>query len=157
MVMRFRTWLEDGTSLNAGFPELGAGINRGAATTASDEVLRTGLQPQVDSKEIHTDQKDDLDKIQAVDAAIKRADIEMPQGIQDNEILNRFRKLWKSLKEKWEDLKIKKDDDSGEIDTNGLGSTKGDENLIKKMQMNPNALMTGSNQVPTGPSLDAGH
>lgn len=154
MAMQFRTWLEDEASLNSGFPELGPNVNRGAATVASDEVLRTGLQPQVDSKEIHTDQKDEQDKILAIDGAIKRADSEIPQGKQEgSEKLSRFKQMWDKLKEKWEDLKMMKPDDDNQPDTNGLGSVKGDEKMMAMMQRQPNAMPSNTNQLPSGPSM----
>ncbi len=140
--MNFRTWIEMEAGLNSGFPELA--VNRGTNTPASDAVRRTGLQPQVDSEEIHTDQKDEQDKIQAIDGAIQRADSEMPQGKQEgNAKLTKFKDMWEKLKATWEDLKIEKDSNPGEVESNGLGSTKGDEQMIQMMQQNPNA---GPNQ-----------
>ena len=154
MAMQFRTWLEDEAGLNSGFPELGPNVNRGAATVASDEVLKTGLQPQVDSKEIHTDQKDEQDKILAIDGAIKRADSEFPQGKQEgSKKLSRFKQMWDKLKEKWEDLKMQQPENDDQPDTNGLGSVKGDEKMMAMMQMQPNAVPSASRQLPTGSNL----
>lgn len=53
--MKFKQWVENE-------------IN----TPASAEVIRSGLQPQVDAEEIHTSQKDDLDKIMAIDSHLQR-------------------------------------------------------------------------------------
>jgi hypothetical protein len=106
MDMNFRTWIKTESGLNSGFPSMQIN-NRGSSTPASDEVMRTGLQPQVDSHEIKTKQKDEQDKIQAIDGALKRADSEIPQGKESGK-LSKFKKLWDLLKSKWEDLKIEK-------------------------------------------------
>lgn len=137
-------------SLNAGFPEMFP-PNRGTSTPASDAVRRTGLQPQVDSHEIRTTAKNEQDKIQAIDSILQRIDQEIPDS--DSEKVTKFKKMWNNMKEKWEKLKLNQDLLGKEIETTGLGSNKGDERLISYMQNNPNALLTGPNQVPTSPSL----
>lgn len=153
--MRFRTWIESEASLNSGFPEVYPNVNRGAATVASDEVLRTGLQPQVDSQEIHTKQKDEQDKIQAIDATIQRADVEFPQGSSDSQKVSEFKKLWDSLKEKWHNLKVQKESPA-ELDTNGLGSARDDE-FTQMMQRNPNmSLTTPDQQMATHRTFSVG-
>lgn len=147
LTMNFKTWLEADAG-NSGFPQ-SFPINRGTSTPASGEVQRTGLQPQVDSHEIHTDEKDEQDKILAIDGAIKRADSEMPQGKQDgSQKLTRFKNAWEKFKAKWEDLKLSEDEPDDEVETDGLASMKGDENMVQMMQQNPNALATGPNQSP---------
>ena len=104
--MRFRSWLENETGLNAVFPEILSPINRGSDTPASAEVKRTGLQPQVNSNEIHTAQKEEQDKIQAIDGAIERADSEFPGDLEGNEKLSEFKKMWKAMKQHWAKLKM---------------------------------------------------
>lgn len=148
--MEFRKWIEMENSLNAGFPEMFP-PNRGTSTPASDAVRRTGLQPQVDSHEIRTTAKNEQDKIQAIDSILQRIDQEIPDS--DSEKVTKFKKMWNNMKEKWEKLKLNQDLLGKEIETTGLGSNKGDERLISYMQNNPNALLTGPNQVPTSPSL----
>lgn len=135
--MKLKTWLETDAGLTTQFPQMQ--VNRGSSTPASDPVLRTGLQPQVDSEDIHTDQKDEQDKIQAIDGALQRADSEMPQGRQGSRKLSKFQKMWGTLKEKWEELKIDKSSDDV-VDTNGLGSVQGDEEMLQYMQQNPNSV-----------------
>lgn len=148
--MEFRKWIEMENSLNAGFPEMFP-PNRGTSTPASDTVRRTGLQPQVDSHEIRTTAKNEQDKIQAIDSILQRIDQEIPDS--DSEKVTKFKKMWNNMKAKWEKLKLNQDLLGKEIETTGLGSNKGDERLISYMQNNPNALLTGPNQVPTGPNL----
>ena len=145
MDMNFRTWIETEAGLNSGFPSMQIN-NRGSSTPASDEVRRTGLQPQVDSHEIHTSEKDEQDKIQAIDGALKRADSEIPQGKEYGK-LGKFKKLWDLLKSKWEDLKIEKPPEG--LKTSGLGSAKGDEEMMQFMQQNPNSNMSGIESVPS--------
>lgn len=157
MAMKFRSWLEGGietgTSLNAQFPEILPNVNKGAATTASDGVLRTGLQPQVDSKEIHTQQKDTADRIQAVDAALQRCDEELPQGKQDEyPKVNKFKQMWDQLKKEWDKLKMNDDIENKGVDTDGaLGNTRGDEKMLQMMQQHPNMAMVGPDNYPHGP------
>ena len=144
--MNFRSWSES----DAGLGVMPFSANRGSGTPASDEVKRTGLQPQVDSHEIQTSQKDETDKVLAIDAKIKGFENEIPEGdATNNPKVNKFKKLWEKLKEKWEQVKSEEDEDSPHNPEDGLGSNPGDENLIRKMQQNPNMAMTGPDQVPT--------
>lgn len=143
--MKFRTWLEMENSLNSGFPEIYP-PNRGTSTPASDAVRRTGLQPQVDAHEIPTDAKDEQDKVLAIDAILQRVDQELPNS--ENKKVTKFKKMWEKMKTKWKNLKMNQDSNPNEVPTNGLGSMKGDEKLINYMQNNPNAILTGPNQVP---------
>lgn len=152
--MRFRSWLENETGLNAVFPEVLPPINRGSDTPASAEVKRTGLQPQVNSNEIHTAQKEEQDKIQAIDGAIERADSEFPGDLEDNEKLSEFKRMWKAMKQHWANLKMQTNSaaDMQEVPTNGLASSMGDEQLLQNMQGNPNIVPNTPNQL-TGPSF----
>jgi hypothetical protein len=152
--MRFRSWLENETGLNAVFPEVLPPINRGSDTPASAEVKRTGLQPQVNSNEIHTAQKEEQDKIQAIDGAIERADSEFPGDLEDNEKLSEFKRMWKAMKQHWANLKMQTNSaaDMQEVPTNGLASSMGDEQLLQNMQGNPNIVPNATNQL-TGPSF----
>ena len=59
----FKQWMEDEASLGAASPEMAPPmVNKNADTTASDEVKRTNLQPQVDSQEIETKSKKEQDR-----------------------------------------------------------------------------------------------
>jgi hypothetical protein len=60
-LMRFRKWLEN--------EELEA---KASAMPASAEVIRTGLQPQINSQEIKTKPKEHFDRAQAIDAHVER-------------------------------------------------------------------------------------
>jgi|688.fasta_scaffold56382_7 hypothetical protein len=142
--MRFKTWIESENSLNGRIPEIFP-PNRGTSTPASDMVRRTGLQPQVGSNEIQTDAKDSNDKLLAIDAMLQRVDHELPKTGSDK--IAKFKNLWKSLRQKWEDLKVSDEYSPQEIDTNGLASAAGDEKFMQYMQNNPNAVPTGPNQA----------
>lgn len=142
--MRFRTWIESENSLNGSIPEMFP-PNRGTSTPASDTVRRTGLQPQVDSHEIHTAAKDEQDKIQAIDAIIQRVSQDIPDS--DSKKISKFKKMWEKMRSKWENLKINNDSQPKEIETNGLASSTGDQRLTQYMQNNPNAILTGPDQA----------
>ena len=64
--MRFKFWVENDQA------------------PASAEVIRSGLQPQVDSQEIKTQQKDDSDKIMAIDSHLQRIAAILP-SLKTNE------------------------------------------------------------------------
>lgn len=151
--MKFSVWLEAEASLNAGMPEILPDVNRGTNTPASDEVKRTGLQPQVDSQEIHTNEKDEQDKIQAIDGALKRFDNEIPQGKTDISKLNKFKKMWDQLKEKWEDIKLGEKEEKVPDPDNGLGTATGNKNYINMMQQHPNMVPVGQENYPHGPGI----
>lgn len=143
----FKNWLED-NSLNSDFPELWA--DRGSETPASDEVKRTNLQPQVDAQEIQTKAKTEQDKILAIDADIERMSTNLPEGDEDNQKLNRFKKLWDKMKEKWEKIKMS-DEMPAEDKPEGLGSNTGNQDFLKQMQQHPNMSPINATQ---GPSLN---
>jgi hypothetical protein len=141
--MRFRTWILKENSLNANFPEVLSQVNKADSVPASAEVVRTGLQPQVQSNEIPTAAKDEQDQIQAIDAAIQN--VESKINNNGGEKINDFKKIWKKLKEKWEHIKLNKKDDLERVDINGLGGTSGDEELSRFMQQNPNTTVNDLN------------
>jgi hypothetical protein len=139
--MKFRKWVENEIPT----------VNRGSGTPASDEVMRTGLQPQVDSQEIETKQKKGQDKILAIDAMLKRFESEIPEG-DDTSKLKRFKRLWEKLQKKWDEIKMEDDQGEGEGSPDGgLASNLGDTNLTNAMRQHPNMVPPNDNQLPTGP------
>ncbi len=101
--MKFRSWLSDHGSPGLASPTLGSDVNNTDGAVASGEVQRTGLQPQVDSQEIRTKQKDQQDKIQAINGALKRLDSELPQGnLEDMPAVKNFRSLFDKLVKQWQ-------------------------------------------------------
>ena len=152
--MRFRTWIED-AGLGSNTPMMMAPMdNRGSDTPASDEVKRTGLQPQVDAQEIETKAKKDQDKILAIDGTIERMDKELPQGEadEDSHKFNKFKWLWKKFREKWDEIKMK-DEEPTSGEDNGLASTLPDKNYVSTMQQNPNMVPVQPGQGPIGHNL----
>lgn len=152
MVMRFKIWMEDEASLGSNMPDMLASMpNRGDAASASAEVKNTGMQPQVDAQEVNTKEKDEKDKILAIDASMQRLDKEIP-GSNDEETpkVNKFRDLWQQFKEKWEDLKMSENPDDQSEDSNGLGDNQGNPNYRKMMQQYPN-MVPGAANLPGGP------
>lgn len=87
--MNFRTWLKT----KPDFPF--TVINRGNSTPASDEVIRTGLQPQVNSQEITTKEKDLSRKLANLKDILGKSE----RGSQ----------LWNKFKEKSEKIKNQED------------------------------------------------
>lgn len=143
--MKFKIWFETDAP---GIPM----INKGSDTPASDEVKRTGLQPQVDAQEIETKQKKSQDKVLAIDGQMKRFEVDIPQGDEGDEKVNKFKKLWEKFKKKWDEIKMKDDqiEDEGGLD-NGLADTSGDSNFVNSMQQHPNMVPPNDNQMPAGP------
>lgn len=154
--MKFRNWIEDENGLNSGFPELSAPvmpINRVPENPASAEVKRTGLQPQVDSKEIQTDAKEEQDKIVAIDTAISKIDSDI-SGQDKSQKISKFKEIWNNMKKKWDNIKIENPDNiEKRVSIGGLGGSTGDENYIDLMQSHPNLLPGTTNQMPTGAGL----
>lgn len=86
--MRFKIWLE----------------NEGS-TPASAEVIRTGLQPQVDAEEIHTSQKDDIDKLMAIDSHMERIKASL-RGINTaSDKSKALKDFAKKMTSEWENFK----------------------------------------------------
>jgi hypothetical protein len=133
--------MEAEAGMGSNLPDMLASMpNRGTDTPASDEVRRTGLQPQVDAEEIHTKEKDEQDKILAIDGSIKRFDSEMPDGSDsDTPKVNKFKEIWNNLKEKWDEIKM---DDGSEEDNigGGLSGNVGDQKYLKTMHQYPNMM-----------------
>lgn len=144
--MNFITWLKNENSLNFGFPELITQINRGSETPASAEVKRTGLQPQVDSDTIITPNKEESERLDALDNNIDNID-KILVGDENSEKINKFRNTWKKLKRKWEKIKKMELDPLGmnQVPSSGLGSSIGDEKIVNYMQQNPNSTINDLN------------
>lgn len=150
----FKNWMEDEASLGSASPEMAPPmVNKGINATASDEVKRTNLQPQVDSQEIETKSKKEQDRILAIDSDIEHMDMALPDG-DDAETpkINKFKQMWDELKEKWDMIKMSDEiPDDGSEDT-GLGSEEGDEEYKQMMQRFPNMVpVSGQNQQQHGP------
>jgi len=149
----FKQWMEDEASLGAASPEMAPPmVNENTGTTASDEVKRTNLQPQVDSQEIETKSKKEQDRILAIDSDIEHMDMGLPDGDDaDTPKINKFKQMWDDLKQNWDQIKMADEiPDDGEDE--GLGNDGGDEEYLKMMQQHPNMVpQTGQNQQQQGP------
>lgn len=105
--MSFKIWLENDLALANAAP-------------ASGEVIRTGLQPQVGSHEIHTDQKAGHDKMMALDGHIQRVQ-QVGDSIQrGTPQLDDIKAFCKKVAHEWELLKTGVKPDIHDKD--GLGS-----------------------------------
>lgn len=143
--MIFKKWLENEFS-GVSFP------NRGSDTPASDEVKRTGLQPQVDAQEIETKQKKSQDKILAIDSQMKHFEVDIPSGDEESDPkVAKFKSLWDKFKKKWDEIKMKDDNKEDESGQDGLGGTLGNSNFVNSMQQNPNLTPNNVSQLGVGP------
>lgn len=144
--MKLKKWLESEASLGSAMPEMIGNpySDRGAETPASDQVKRTGLQPQVDTE--GSKFENNPDKIMALDANIERFDTEIPE---DCPKVNKFKQLWMQLKEKWGKIKTDQEENVG---SNGLGDETGDQKYINMMQQNPN-MTPQAERMPHGPGI----
>lgn len=98
----FTNWLESMGSL--------ANFGQGTEAPASDEVKRTGLQPQVDAQDIRTKSKAEQDKISAVDGQLERIDdILASVNEEESPKLMKFKKMWKELLQNWEQIKYQEE------------------------------------------------
>jgi predicted component of type VI protein secretion system len=150
--MNFKLWIETEASLGSGTPEMVPGlVNRGSDTPASDEVKRTGMQPQVDSQEVRTKEKDEQDKLMAVDAGIQRLDSEIPEApAEDFPKISRFKELWKKLKDEWDNIKMGKGPEQPQEP--GLAFDGGDQKYTDMMRQFPN-MVPAADKVPHGPGI----
>ena len=143
--MNFKIWIENEASLGSGTPEMGG--NRGSSTPASDAVMQTGLQPQVDSQEIDTQSNRENDAILAVDSEIEHMDMNIPDGDDaDTPKMNQFKKIWDELKAAWDHIKM---GDQQPPPEGGLGTDMGDPKYLQMMQQNPN-MVPGSDRGQMG-------
>lgn len=145
--MKFKNWFES----ESGLGTLPFSSNRGTNTPASDEVRRTGMQPQVDSNETETPEKEETEQIEKIEDKIKDFESEIPAGISQKIV--KFKSLWEKFLEKWN--KIKEDDVVDELPSEelGLGSATGDPKVMKMLRANPNMAPIGLNQTPIGPEM----
>lgn len=91
--MQFRTWVEneiDGKAADM--------------VPASAEVVRTGLQPQVGSREIQTDQKDEADKLRAIDGHMERIG-SVASSLGDLDHSKHVARFWRAVAARWAELR----------------------------------------------------
>jgi hypothetical protein len=140
--MNFITWLKKENSLNFGFPELITQINRGSESPASAEVKRTGLQPQVGSEAISTPNKEESERLDALEKNIDNIE-KIIAGDENSEKINKFKNTWEKFRKKWEKTKKAEAIPLGmsQVASNGLGSNIGDEKVVNYMQQNPNVTV----------------
>ncbi len=146
--MNFKNWFESEASLGSMSPEMSPPmVNRGSDTPASDEVKRTGLQPQVDAQDIDTKTKNQ-DRMSAIDSGMEHLEKTLPDD--DDPKVNQFKKLWDQLKKKWEAIKM--NDEPPSPEDQGLGDVD-DPNYVNMMQQHPNMAITADDQGPHGPGI----
>lgn len=109
-------------------------LGNALSNPASSNVLRTGLQPQVNSQEIPTQQKENVDGIMALDSHIQRLKEVAHQITQKkSDKSERIKKLVSSFVKEWENLTKEETQD---YDKEGLGSYKPSENELEFMRNN---------------------
>jgi hypothetical protein len=148
--MNFKIWIEEaGLGSNATIPDIQppthSPINRGSDTPASDEVKRTGLQPQVDAKSANGD--DNQDELLAIDAKIEDMEKEIPES--DSPKVNQFKSLWDEFKAQWDQIKMT--EEPPDPTDQGFGDME-DPEYDQMMQSHPN-MVPGADQGPHGPGV----
>lgn len=119
--MEFRRWLVE---------RLG---NEADQMPASAEVIRTGLQPQVDAQEIRTRQKDELDLVQAIDSHLQRIRTIVDDiGDVHTRKLLRAKKFCEKVLRRWDGIKK----DEQKPDDRGLDGFEPDEKRARWMKQN---------------------
>ena len=149
--MNFKTWVENEGSMGSGTPEMGPPpLNNGDGATASDEVKRSNLQPQVDAQEIDTKSKREQDAILAIDSGIEHMDMSLPAG-DDSKTpkINKFKAMWDELRTQWDTIKMS---DEGSDDIDGLGHSDNPE-FKDQMRQHPNMSLSPGTQGPHGPGI----
>lgn len=102
--MNFQQWLEnlEGEQHASSFP-------------ASAEVIRTGLQPQVDAEEINTKEKEAHDKVLAIDGQMQRLQTVADQiNLKQSDHLKKIKAFLDLQQKKWDQLKSPSE--TGEVD-----------------------------------------
>lgn len=116
--MRFKLWVENEYE-----------SQMANNTPASAEVIKTGLQPQVDSKEIKTRQKEENDKMMAIDSHMQRIATILPSinsMDHESEKLEKIGNFVKEMLRSWEKLKTDAPNDSVGDDPWGFNPGKAD-------------------------------
>lgn len=152
--MNFKIWVEvEGASMGSMTPEMLPPINRGGEAPASNQVIQTGLQPQVDAQEIETKSKKEQDAILAIDSDIEHMSNNLPDGDDtDTPKLNKFKQMWDELKTAWDQIKMADTDLSGPQD-DALGNAE-DRDYTDMMKQHPNMVPAdGDGQGPHGPGI----
>ena len=111
--------------------------------TASGEVLRTNMQPQVGTNELL--RNTDNDSISAIDAGIEH--LENQFAHKNTKKINQFKVIWQQMKQKWSEIKGIGPNGGEE---GGLGTRMGDMDQRKTMQQNPN-MVPANEPVQNGP------
>lgn len=146
----FYKWVEDqqNQSDQPNPDENQAGMGQ-ADTSASDEVKRTNLQPQIGTDKIAKNSAD-IDSLMAIDSKIQHFDSDIKDVLRDDsESAHQLKGLWSDLRSRWKEFKQKKENsvDNGDY---GLGSEGGDSGYRKQMYDHPNATPP-QDEVPPGP------
>lgn len=112
---------------------------------ASAEVIKTGLQPQVDAKEINTRQKEEHDKLMALDGHFQRINSVLTT-LGDSSKLKKVGDFCKSVLQKWDEIK-RADDQGGDFQAPSFHNPD-----IKRVQW-----MKDNQPLPEEPRSMAGH
>lgn len=148
--MNFKIWIEeDEGSLGASSPEMAPPmVNKDANAPASDEVKRTGLQPQVDAQSDMGNGEDD--SILSIDSEIEHMDNNIKSS--DGEVVNQFKQMWDQLKQQWEKIKMSKESPQDTLTpSDGFGDA-ADPKYSQTMQQHPN-MVPAAGQGPHGPGI----
>jgi hypothetical protein len=133
----FRMWLNE--NKDTVFPDL---LQKADQAPASAEVIKTGLQPQVDAQEITAKDQEDQDKIMAVDSHVKRISTVLDNS-EKSDRLKQVAKVWKNFLKDWEQIKMGDQPASDRPIGNGLGDVHASDkylDYLKQHQPRPEDL-----------------
>jgi hypothetical protein len=122
--MSFRIWLEN---------EIDGKMD--GLAPASAEVRKTGLQPQVDAQEIRTKQKDENDKLMAVDGHMQRIQAVIDGlDVSQSPKLQALKQFCQDTLDRWSQFKTRKE--PGEEGDMGLGEFNPSQKRVQWMMDN---------------------
>lgn len=145
---KFKIWLEAEASMGSQMPDMYPHNNTNAP--ASNAIIQTGLQPQVDTQPMKMEP--DQDKISAIDSGIAHFKNQLPE--KGGEKVEKFLKLFKNFEAKWEKIKNANNVQNQET---GLGNVQ-NQPYADFAQKTPNALPVGLGaDGNTGPGIFGNH
>lgn len=101
----------------------------------SGEVKRTGLQPQVDAQEIKTKEKEETDKLMAIDGHMQRIQTVIDGlDVNHSDKLRALKKFGQGMLDDWD--RFKTQGDTNELGDMGLGEFNPSPNKVRWMMDN---------------------
>ncbi len=129
--MNFKTWISENLTDS---PQPLGNLYRGSDAIASSEVIRTGLQPQVDGDKIATPEKAEQKDLDQLEDLLSKVDNALPYST--GERVNKFKTMWYQFRTDWENSK-RYHGLTQEVPIKGLAGERGDQATGTNMDGNP--------------------